>query len=89
MKRSIWNNLISNPPNEQQLDVHRVQDSTLRIRGKCYILTGVIVHKNLALIDGGHYTCFFLNHSQRQWFHADDSQVGEVVNHETNHYLYT
>ena len=49
-----------------------LQDAFLRIgKDGCYRLVGAIVHHNLG--DGcGHYTSFFLDREQKQWFHAND-----------------
>ena len=40
----------------------------------CYKLVGVIIHCDWGKA-GGHYTCYFLDHSQNQWFYANDEQV--------------
>jgi ubiquitin C-terminal hydrolase len=50
------------------------QSAFLKMRNRvCYRLVGAIVHTELTC--GGHYTCYFLDHGQEQWFHANDSKV--------------
>ena len=52
-----------------------LQDAFLRIgKDGCYKLVGAIIHHELGE-GSGHYTSFFLDHDQKQWFHADDDKV--------------
>ena len=40
----------------------------------CYKLVSVIVHHAWGG-NQGHYTTYFLDHQQQQWFYANDEQV--------------
>ena len=52
-----------------------IQNAFLRFgNGVCYKLIGVVVHHTLGFA-GGHYTCYFHDHCQNQWFYANDEKV--------------
>jgi hypothetical protein len=42
--------------------------------GVCYRLVGAVIYHTLGL-NCGHYTSYFLDNNQNQWFHADDEKV--------------
>ena len=41
----------------------------------CYKLVGLVVHHQLGIDAGGHYTSFFIDSNQNQWFNANDAKV--------------
>ena len=52
-----------------------MQEGYLRIGGgACYRLVGAVIHYRYGN-NSGHYTSYFLDHGQKQWFLADDGMV--------------
>ena len=45
----------------------------------CYKLTGVVIYQGHPAGDSGHYTCYFKDQYQNQWFYANDSHVSVIV----------
>ena len=52
-----------------------IKEAFLRTgNGVCYQLVGVVIHHRLGS-NSGHYTSYFLDRNQKQWFYADDLRV--------------
>ena len=51
------------------------QDAFLRLQnGVCYRLIGAVIHYRYGE-NSGHYTSYFADHNQNEWFLADDASV--------------
>ena len=74
------NNIIIEHNNTVHITCPHVQNAFLRLgNGVCYKLVGVIIHHDLGYA-GGHYTCYFHDHSQNQWiFFANDGKVTVIT----------
>ena len=58
------------------MTVFNVQDAFISVgKGTCYRLVGAVIYYGHGK-QSGHYTSYFLDHNQKQWFLADD----EIVN---------
>ena len=55
------------------------QNTILRLRhGIFYRLVGAVIHQSLHN-NCGHYTSYFLDHNQNQWFFANDVKVWNTM----------
>ena len=55
-----------------------VQDAFLRMcNGVCYQLVGAVIYYRCGK-ESGHYISYFKDHTQKQWFLANDSRVRDT-----------
>ena len=48
-------------------------------KNHCYKLTGAVIYQGCPAGDSGHYTCYFMDQNQNQWFYANDSHVSVIM----------
>ena len=57
----------------------QIQDAFLHLgTNVTYRLIGAVLHQHLGS-DGGHYSCYFVDHIQHKWFYANDDKVHTIV----------